>query len=189
MLVYTGKGFSTPQVFDLREVTGEAASGLRPSVLNRVKLELELGETPVLVRGDMDQVRDAIHALLTNALEALESSSGTVSVTTCVRMCSARYLESCSFCERPWPGHFGAVSVADSGEGMDGATLARSFDPFFTTRFTGRGLGLATVLGVAKQHQGAIHATSTPGKGSTLVFLLPIADEQVYRESAHSGND
>jgi signal transduction histidine kinase len=71
------------------------------------------------------------------------------------------------------------LSVEDQGVGMDAATISRIFDPFFSTKFLGRGMGLPAVLGVAQSAGGAIAVDSTPGRGTrvTVVFPFQSADE------------
>ena len=69
------------------------------------------------------------------------------------------------------------LEVADNGRGMSPDTLARIFDPFFSTKFTGRGLGLAAVHGIVREHQGAVRVTTAPGVGTTVRVLLPVKDE------------
>ena len=69
-----------------------------------------------------------------------------------------------------------AVEVRDAGPGMDEATLARAFEPFYSTKFPGRGLGLPVVLGVVRGHGGGLDVSSEPGRGTTVRAYLPVAD-------------
>ena len=79
----------------------------------------------------------------------------------------------------PAPGRFICIEVADQGCGMDRAVLDRLFDPFFSTKFAGRGLGLSTVLGIVDALGGAIFVESHPGKGTTMQVFLPTPDDNV----------
>src|SRR5262249_20831740 len=76
------------------------------------------------------------------------------------------------------PGHFVLLEVTDNGSGMDEATMAQIFDPFFSTKFTGRGLGLAAVQGILRSCNGFIDVRSSPGGGSTFRVFLPASAEQ-----------
>jgi two-component system, cell cycle sensor histidine kinase and response regulator CckA len=71
------------------------------------------------------------------------------------------------------PGDYVVVDVADSGVGMSAETLRRIFEPFYTTKFAGRGLGLSAVLGIVRSHSGALDVSSTPGRGTRFVAYFP----------------
>jgi CheY-like chemotaxis protein len=82
------------------------------------------------------------------------------------------------------PGRYALISVADTGSGIDGESLGKIFEPFYTTKEVGKGtgLGLAIVYGIIKQHNGSVFAASEPGKGSVFTIYLPLMEEQTIRE-------
>jgi CheY-like chemotaxis protein len=84
-------------------------------------------------------------------------------------------------------GRYVCLSVADTGCGMDELTRAQIFDPFFSTKFTGRGLGLPAVLGVARGHRGYVQVRSEPGHGSTVRLLFPVPPEREARAERQAG--
>src|SRR5439155_11718688 len=75
------------------------------------------------------------------------------------------------------PGEYVFIEVRDNGCGMSAETTGRIFDPFFSTKFTGRGLGLAAVAGIVRGHKGGISVVSVPGRGSTFRILFPVLHE------------
>jgi CheY-like chemotaxis protein len=89
--------------------------------------------------------------------------------------CGAEELSKSLAGDIPPPGKFVALEVMDTGCGMDAATLAKLFDPFFSTKFQGRGLGMSAVLGIVRGHQGAIFVDSAPGLGTTIRVLFPLS--------------
>ncbi|HEX5689288.1 MAG TPA: response regulator, partial [Roseiflexaceae bacterium] len=104
--------------------------------------------------------------LVINASEALNNTEGAITVTT-----ELRSLDAASGLP---PATYVALIVSDTGRGMDEATRQRMFEPFFTTKVTGRGLGLATVLGNVRAHGGTITVASAVGQGTIFTVLLPL---------------
>jgi CheY-like chemotaxis protein len=110
--------------------------------------------------------------LVLNAAEAMGSHAGRISVKTGVQDVDDRFIQQYPEVDLP-TGKYVYLEVRDTGSGMDEATKARIFDPFFSTKFTGRGLGLAAVSGIMRAHGGAITVESTPGEGSCFRVLFP----------------
>src|SRR2546429_6477488 len=113
--------------------------------------------------------------LLINAAEAIDGAEGTTTVRTEVVALGPDALHDTLHPPEAAPGPHVCVEVRDTGCGMDAATTAKVFDPFFSTKFTGRGLGLATVLGAVRGHRGALAVTSAPARGTIFRVYLPAA--------------
>jgi signal transduction histidine kinase len=117
--------------------------------------------------------------LVTNAAEAARESGSTIRVRTRGLQLTAPDLVSWRIGVPPRPGNYVMLEVSDDGSGMDERTAARMFDPFYTTKFIGRGLGLAAVLGIVRAHEGAINVVSAPGAGTTFRVVLPAVEHGV----------
>ena len=126
-----------------------------------------------IVEGDLTQIRQIIMNLVLNGAEATEGKAGVIRVTTGVMDADAAYLATTHLSPDLPEGRYVFLEVADNGRGMSPDTLARIFDPFFSTKFTGRGLGLAAVLGIVRAHNGALKVESHEDVGTTFRLLLP----------------
>ena len=124
------------------------------------------------VRCDATQIRQVVMNLITNASDAIGERSGLITVTTGVIDADAKYLSEISADHLP-PGRYVYCEVSDTGGGMSEQTRARVFEPFFSTKFAGRGLGLSAVQGIVRTHQGALKIYTAVGKGTTFKVLLP----------------
>ena len=122
-----------------------------------ITVRLELEEGLPTIRGDARLVEETIENLVSNALEAM-APGGTLVVRTELHPVDRMI----------------ALSVADSGSGMNAATRARAFDDFFTTKATGHGLGLALVRRVAEAHGGEVALFSKEGAGTTVRMFFPL---------------
>src|SRR5262249_49735140 len=130
-----------------------------------------------LVEVDPTQIRQLVMNLVINGAEAIgEDHSGIVTVSTFFQPVDQLYLPSAEFSLNGIGlGDYIAVRVVDYGCGMDESVRQHIFDPFFATKFTGGGYGLAAVLGMVRGHHGAIRIQSAPGRGSVFEVLTPAA--------------
>jgi two-component system, cell cycle sensor histidine kinase and response regulator CckA len=97
-----------------------------------------------------------------------------VMVATGTMKCDRGFFDSATFADAAEDGEYVYVEVTDTGAGISPKVASRMFDPFFSTKIRGKGLGLAVVLGIVRAHAGAITVVSAPGKGSTFRALFPV---------------
>jgi PAS domain S-box-containing protein len=179
MLAFAGKGQFVIEPVDLSKAIQDIGELLAATVPKPAKLKLELARQLAPVEGDARQIQQLIFNLVLNAGEALGERHGTVTVQTGMRDLPEGAPAEAPFGRIP-PGQYVWAAVQDTGGGIDERTRARIFDPFYSTKFTGRGLGLPAALGIARAHHGAIRVESAPGKGSRFELLLPAAESRVF---------
>jgi signal transduction histidine kinase len=161
---------------------------LRSSLPDRIYLRFEGGCHLPPVETDTEQLRQVIVELVTNAVEAIdENASGAI----CVRTKFAEIDEELARHDHLEAAvgagvKFVSLEVQDTGCGMDQETQAKIFDPFFSTKFTGRGLGLSAVHGFVRSNGGAVRVRSGLGEGSVFQVVLPAAAPR--RQIAHGGH-
>ncbi|MEO8538398.1 MAG: PAS domain S-box protein [bacterium] len=173
MLAYSGKGRFVVERLNLSVLARETAHLVSVSLPGSVVIEFSLSETLPVIEADATQLRQIIMNLVINAGEAIGDSPGEIRLETGTRTVTAEELQATHGGDAV-PGEFVFLKVSDTGCGMDPSTLAKVFEPFFSTKFTGRGLGLAAVLGIVRGHLGAIRADSISGTGTTFELLLPL---------------
>ena len=184
MLAYSGKGRFLVEPLNLSAIIPEMTGLVRPSISRKIALHLDLeGDLPP-IEADRGQVQQVFMNLALNAAEAIGSHDALISVRTGVEDVDDRYLHLHPAVAALRPGKYVCLAVRDTGCGMDGATRARIFDPFFSTKFTGRGLGLAAVAGILRGHGGGVAVDSAPGKGSCFTALFPAAARPAGEPSA-----
>ena len=181
MLAYSGRGRFTCETLDLNNIIEDMQHMLAISVSKKALLRYDFDLHIPAIEADVTQVRQIIMNLVINASDAIGEKSGVISISTGVMSCDRAYLSDTWLNENLPEGHYAYVEVVDTGCGIDRETVQKIFDPFYTTKFTGRGLGLAAVLGIVRGHCGAIKVYSAPGKGSTFRVLLPAADGPAER--------
>lgn len=173
MLAYAGKANFKLVYADINAMITEMAQILKTSLGKRVTMHLQLSEDLHKVHIDPVQVRQVIMNLMLNASEAIADDIGRVRISTSMIHLHSEQLKQVWFQEELSAGSYVLLEVKDTGCGMDKEVLARLFDPFFTTKSTGRGLGMAAVMGIIHSHSGGITVTSRAGEGTTVKILLP----------------
>lgn len=176
LLAFARGGKYLPRVLDFNAVVADNIEIQRRMLPDHVEIVAELSESPLNVQADQHQMEQAVANLISNAVEAIGDNPGSV-------VCRTRAVCLTKQARTQHPhlkGETQAVlTVEDSGCGMTQEQLVRVFEPFYTTKFQGRGLGLAAVYGIAKNHGGLVAATSSPGKGSIFELYLPMTDTLV----------
>jgi signal transduction histidine kinase/DNA-binding response OmpR family regulator len=173
LLAYAGKGKFVIEHVNLSGLVEEMGHLLHTAIARKTILRYDLGRNLPAVEGDPTQLRQVVMNLITNASEALCGEAGTITLTTGVMQADQRYLRETCLENTLHPGSSVFLEVADTGCGMDEETRQKIFDPFFSTKFAGRGLGLASVLGVVRGHHGAICVHSAPESGTRFRILFP----------------
>jgi two-component system cell cycle sensor histidine kinase/response regulator CckA len=175
LLAYSGKGRVAVRPLVLSELVQGMGELLRISLPKKAMLDYRLEEQPPVVEGDAAQLQQVVMNLIINAGESLGDSVGSVTVRVARETVDRAQLARAAVGQDLPEGTYALLEVTDTGSGMDAATQARMFDPFYTTKTTGRGLGLAAVLGIVRGHGGALQVESRPKEGTAVRVLLPLA--------------
>ncbi|MFC2150459.1 PAS domain S-box protein [Calditrichota bacterium] len=176
MLDYSGKGHFMTKVMDPNEVVKELEDEIREIGGLRTTFRFNYAPTLPLIRVDRGQVSQSIFSLITNAVESFDLE-GDVAISTNVVKLESDDIISLPHTAEIKPGRFVTITIEDNGTGINPEDLRYIFDPFFTRKFTGRGMGLPSALGVARGHGGAIRVTSRPRRGTRVELILPVIKE------------
>lgn len=177
LLRYAGESLRRLQPLDPAALLREIEEDLRTELPGSTRLEVEVAPGIPHIEADRTLLRSALQNLVRNAVDALAEEDGTVGIRLRSRALSSADLEESEIEPRPGPGDFVQFEVTDDGEGIDPEVRPHIFDPFLSTRFLGRGLGLAEVAGTARTHHGVIFVESRPEHGTSVRMLLPVRPE------------
>jgi PAS domain S-box-containing protein len=184
MLAFSGQSRFAMRPLSLSEMIRDMAPLLTACVPRRIHLRYELRDDLPVVLADDRQLRQMIIALLDNAREAIGNRAGEIRIRTTSIRADSRYLANTYVDDALAPGEYLVLELSDDGPGIPAEIVPKIFDPFFTTKLTGRGLGLAAVLGIIRGHNGAIRVDSQAGTGSKFVVLLPSTQVKPAEERA-----
>jgi len=169
LLAYAEGGKYNPHVLSLSDFVDATLPLIQHTLDPAVRVETDLPLDIKDVEADGTQMQMVLSAIMANSNEAMEGP-GRIRISTRNMDLGEDFVK-----DHPGlkPGPHVCLSVKDDGKGMDEETRRRIFDPFFTTHFMGRGLGMASVYGIIKNHDGAITVDSEPGKGTVVRIYLP----------------
>jgi len=173
MLAYAGGGRVVAERVDLDALVREMVDLLGASVARHCTLNYRSPGPLPLVETDPTQIRQVVLNLIVNAAEAVEDA-GVITVETGEESLDAAALKQMTFGDNVEPGRYVFIDVVDNGHGMSDHTMQRMFDPFFSTKDQGRGLGMAAVRGIVRSHRAALRVTSAEGQGTRFRVWFPL---------------
>jgi PAS domain S-box-containing protein len=177
MLAYAGQGSLAIQALEINAEIAAALRLLHATVESKAQLVLGLGEQLPRVGADRFQLRQVLTNLILNALDAMEGTRGTLTLRS-------ESLELVAPNHEPYgvgAGRYVKVTVNDTGAGIRPEARERLFEPFFSTKGAGRGMGLAAAAGIVRAHRGWLGVDPTSRRETSFVVLLPVAHESLAR--------
>jgi len=180
MLTYIGQTSDKHEPIDLSEVCLRSIPIIQPTIANNVVLKHDLPTSGPVISANANQIRQIMTNLTTNALEAIGEDGGTIHLRVkTIHQAEIPSAHRYPLGWQPQDNPYACLEVMDTGSGIKDQDVEKLYDPFFTTKFTGRGLGLPVVMGIVKAHGGAVTMESVPGQGSVFRVFFPMSGEGV----------
>ncbi len=179
LLDYTGKSQIYPKALKVEQVVGDVVEMINPTVPNNIHLQYIVKQGDLTVESDVTQLKQVLFNLIKNGIEAIEdcANGGSIIVSLGYRDLTEPTLIGMAKQNRELlPGEYACIEVTDTGPGIDPEISNRIFDPFFSTKQNGHGLGLSSIAGILRSHGAGIEVQSALGRGSTFRVLLPLSD-------------
>jgi len=184
MLTYLGQTHAQHEPLDLSEVCRRSLPLLRAALPKDMVLDADLPSPGPAISANANHVQQVLTNLITNAWEAGVDGRGVVRVT--VKTVAPAGTSASHRFPIGWRPHdtasYACLEVMDAGIGIADKDIEKVFDPFFSSKFAGRGLGLSVVLGIVREHGGAVTVETEPGRGSAFRVFLPVSAEKVLRQ-------
>ncbi|MGF1572139.1 MAG: response regulator [Sumerlaeia bacterium] len=177
MLAYSGQGRFLLKFVELNSLISDMLELLMSSIKHRSAIRFQPAPWLPKVEVDEIQIHQIILNTVMNAAEAAKNVESVIQITTSLESYSNQQLNKMTVVPRRIvSSQYCCITVNDSGIGMDSATLSRLFEPFYTTKLTGRGLGMAAVHGIVRSHDGFIELQSQQDIGTTIKIGLPVVN-------------
>jgi two-component system, cell cycle sensor histidine kinase and response regulator CckA len=183
MLTYLGQSPGKHKPIDLSETCRRSLILLQAAASNRTLLRTDFPSSGPVVLGNAGQIMQVLANLVTNAWESADNYRIDIGLT--IKTVSQPRMPALKRFPIDWQPRdpaYACLKVSDTGCGIPEKDFEKIFDPFFSTKFTGRGLGLSVVLGIIRTHHGAVTVESKPDRGSTFRVYFPMSVEEVFRQ-------
>lgn len=189
LLVYTGKSEPERTIADLCQVVRVSSSLTRMMGGARAHRIYDISDEPISVLLAVSPIQQVVTNLVKNAADSLDGAEGTIRVEVKVQDVKEGQLDDAIVGSELPPGRYACLAIEDDGPGMDAATLARIFEPFYSTKPGGQGLGLAAVEGLVASHGGALRVDSHPGMGARFEIFFPLVEGLPETEAQSPGSE
>jgi signal transduction histidine kinase len=183
MLTYLGQLLGKHDLLDLSEACLRSLPIIRAAMPKDKVLETDLPSPGPVIRANANRIQQVLTNLLTNAWETVGEGEGAIHLS--VKTASSAEISTINRYPIDWQPQdnaYACLEVTDKGGGIEDKAIEKLFDPFYSSKFTGRGLGLAVVVGIVKAHGGVITVESEPGRGSSFRVFLPVSAEEILRQ-------
>ena len=178
MLTYLGQTHDKVEPVDLAYCCHKILPILKAAIPANVVMEASISSSGSIINANTDHIQQILTNLITNAHEAVGKTAGTIYLK--VKTDSPAEISTKNRFPVDWQPQndaYACLEVTDTGCGIEEKNIEKLFDPFYTTKFTGRGMGLAVVMGLVNSHKGVITVDSEPGSGSTFCLFFPVSEE------------
>ena len=184
MLTYLSQAGVYHEPVDLAKICRNALETLRPFIPKNINLAADLPTDGLFINANTDEIGQIVNNLVTNAWESLAGGEGTVEVRTHLAKSLDIPETHCFPLDwQPREGLYACLEVTDTGCGLDAAEIDRIFDPFYTSKFIGRGLGLPLVMGIVRAHNGCVTVVGKRDKGCVFKVFFPVCREECTEKS------
>lgn len=175
MLAYSGRSLFKTEALSINDIVLGSRQLAGLAIAKNIDVILNLGQNLPVLQGDPTQIQQVVLNLLLNASESFDGADGKIEITTKEYLLSEPNSSYSEFTNQElMHDSYVWLEIKDNGRGMSPATLSRIFDPFYSTKESGHGLGLSAVLGIVRGHNGGISVVSQPNVGTTFKLILPV---------------
>lgn len=185
LLSYSHYEYPEKESVDLNYLVQETVNLLGSVLFHNIEVNLKLYPTLPLVEANPAQLQQVVMNLVINATEAIQEPEGRITIETTHLTLTKGQAHTAVDGYPILPGDYVVLRIKDTGKGIDEATLAHMFEPFFSTKSQGRGLGLPAIKDIVKQHNGAIEVETGVGLGTAFTVYLPANRPTTIQQPIH----